>query len=395
MDDGEVIIGDGGFVFSLEKRGYVKAGPWTPEAAIEYPEAVLGLHREFGRAGADVFQTFTFYASEDKLENRGNLAAKTHTCAGVNRAACNLARKAADEFGGLVAGGLSQTPSYLSAVGKEKTQAVFRQQLEVFREQQVDFMIVEYFEHVEECVWAIEACREFNFDVMATLCCDAAGDLHGVGLGECALQMVRAGACCIGVNCHFGPDRVVEAVRQMRAAVVDAGLQCHFACQPLGYWTPDASRQGFIDLPEFPFALEPRVCTRFEMGRYAREAYEAGVRYIGGCCGVESYHIRALAMELQQERGGRLPVGCDKYLPRAEGLRMHTKPWVRVRACQQYWDRLQPASGRPYCASMSKPDQWSVTQGSELLRQQNEETSEEQLSELLQQKARLCADAAK
>lgn len=36
---GEVVIGDGGFVFALEKRGYVKAGPWTPEAAAEHPEA--------------------------------------------------------------------------------------------------------------------------------------------------------------------------------------------------------------------------------------------------------------------------------------------------------------------------------------------------------------------
>jgi len=33
------IIGDGGFVFALEKRGYVKAGPWTPEAAVENPDA--------------------------------------------------------------------------------------------------------------------------------------------------------------------------------------------------------------------------------------------------------------------------------------------------------------------------------------------------------------------
>ena len=33
------IIGDGGFVFALERRGYVKAGPWTPEAAVENPDA--------------------------------------------------------------------------------------------------------------------------------------------------------------------------------------------------------------------------------------------------------------------------------------------------------------------------------------------------------------------
>ena len=34
-----VVIGDGGYVFELEKRGYVKAGPWTPEATVEFPEA--------------------------------------------------------------------------------------------------------------------------------------------------------------------------------------------------------------------------------------------------------------------------------------------------------------------------------------------------------------------
>lgn len=39
LDAGEVVIGDGGFVFALEKRGYVQAGPWTPEAAAEHPEA--------------------------------------------------------------------------------------------------------------------------------------------------------------------------------------------------------------------------------------------------------------------------------------------------------------------------------------------------------------------
>ena len=65
-------------MFALEKRGYVKAGPWTPEAAVEHPEAVKQLHREFLRAGADVMQAFTFYASDDKLSNRGNTASSEH-----------------------------------------------------------------------------------------------------------------------------------------------------------------------------------------------------------------------------------------------------------------------------------------------------------------------------
>ncbi|KAI9521563.1 hypothetical protein NQZ68_003717 [Dissostichus eleginoides] len=58
LDAGEVVVGDGGYVMQLER---VKAGHWTPEAAVEHPEAVRQLHREFLRAGANVIQTFTFY----------------------------------------------------------------------------------------------------------------------------------------------------------------------------------------------------------------------------------------------------------------------------------------------------------------------------------------------
>lgn len=50
---GEIVFGDGGFVFALEKRGYVKAGPWTPEAAAEHPEAgtVLDILNSITTAG--------------------------------------------------------------------------------------------------------------------------------------------------------------------------------------------------------------------------------------------------------------------------------------------------------------------------------------------------------
>ena len=41
------MVGDGGFLFALEKRGYVKAGPWTPEAVVESPEA--GMYIRTGK----------------------------------------------------------------------------------------------------------------------------------------------------------------------------------------------------------------------------------------------------------------------------------------------------------------------------------------------------------
>lgn len=77
-------------------------------------------------------------------------------------------------------------------------------------------------------------------------------------------------------------------------------------------------------------ALEPRIMSRWDCHSYARDAYNLGVRYIGGCCGFEPYHIRAVAEELSEERG-KLPKGSEKHDKWGAGLKMHTKPWVRAR----------------------------------------------------------------
>ena len=39
LDDGEIIIGDGGYVTEMERRGYVTAYLWTPEVNVEHPQA--------------------------------------------------------------------------------------------------------------------------------------------------------------------------------------------------------------------------------------------------------------------------------------------------------------------------------------------------------------------
>jgi len=381
LNAGEVVIGDGGFVFALEKRGYVKAGPWTPEAAAEHPEAVRQLHREFLRAGANVMQTFTFYASDDKLENRGNKL--RFTGQQINEAACDLAREVANEGDALVAGGVSQTPSYLSCKSEDEVKAIFKRQLEVFVRKDVDFLIAEYFEHVEEAVWAVEVLKATGKPVAANLCIGPQGDMHGLSPGECAVRLVKAGADIVGVNCHFDPLTCVEAVRLMKEGVEKAGLKAHYMCQPLAYHTPDCNKQGFIDLPEFPFALEPRILSRWDMQQYAREAYKVGIRYIGGCCGFEPYHVRALCEELAPEIG-HLPAASEKHGLWASGLEMHTKPWVRARARRDYWENLKPASGRPKCPSLATPDGWGVTQGDADLVQQKEATTQDQLRPLFE-----------
>jgi len=374
------VLGDGGFVFELEKRGYVRAGPWTPEAAVEDPDAVKQLHREFLRAGSDVMQTFTFYASEDKLENRGNPAA-AHGVTKVNDEACRLAREVADEGGALVAGGICQTPTYLSGGGKEKVQQEFQKQVDSFMRNKVDFIICEYFEHVEESLWALEVAKKSGLPCALNLCIGEQGDMHGLSAGDCAVQMARAGADIVGVNCHFGPFETLRTMKLMKAALDAAGLKPYLMAQPLSYHTPDAGKQGFIDLPEFPFALEPRVATRWDMHKFAREAYDLGVRYLGGCCGITAYHIRAMAEELAKERG-RFPKGSEKHEQWGGGLLLHTKPWVRARAKRSHWEHIQPASGRPHCPACSKPEDWGVTAGDALLKQDAKAMTEKEIGDI-------------
>lgn len=61
------------------------------------------------------------------------------------------------------------------------------------------------------------------------------------------------GASIIGVNCHFDPTISLQTVKLMKEALEAARLKAHLMSQPLAYHTPDCNKQGFIDLPEFPF----------------------------------------------------------------------------------------------------------------------------------------------
>src|SRR5580765_5163614 len=70
LKKGPVIVAEG-YVFELEKRGYIKAGPYVPEVVLDFPDAVKELHREFLRAGAEVMVAFTYYAHKKRCAPSG------------------------------------------------------------------------------------------------------------------------------------------------------------------------------------------------------------------------------------------------------------------------------------------------------------------------------------
>ena len=67
----DIVLGDGGALFELERRGYISAGPFTPEVTVEHPDALRQLQVDFARAGAQVLQALTYYAHEEKLKKIG------------------------------------------------------------------------------------------------------------------------------------------------------------------------------------------------------------------------------------------------------------------------------------------------------------------------------------
>ena len=101
------VLGDGGYLLELEKRGWVRAGPFTPEVVLTHPEALCELHTEFREAGSEVLQALTFYASRDKLATVG----LENQLEDLNRAAVRIAREVAGDRC-LVAGNLSLTWMY-------------------------------------------------------------------------------------------------------------------------------------------------------------------------------------------------------------------------------------------------------------------------------------------
>jgi betaine-homocysteine S-methyltransferase len=287
------VLGDGGYLLELEKRGYVQAGPFTPEVSITDPEALAELHHEFLRAGAEVLQALTFYASEEKLATVG-LAGRVDD---INRAAVSVARSVADEGDALVAGNLSLTWAYdpADAASPDRVRSLFDRQLEVQMGEGIDLVIGETFSYVGEALIALERAKLTGLPVVITMSFEDSGAkaYEGDSAADCARRLVDAGADVVGINCLRDPEHTLPLAAEMHAAVPDA----YIATQPVAYRVSD-ERPDFTAGPAFPFGLEPLTLTRAEMGDYAVRARNIGVRYIGSCCGSVANHVRAMAKSL-------------------------------------------------------------------------------------------------
>jgi betaine-homocysteine S-methyltransferase len=299
-----VVLGDGGYLLELERRGYVDSGSgrekvgtgrgsgqFTPEVAIENPDALAELHREFLNAGSQVLQALTFFATREKL-NRAGYGQETEN---INRAAVNIAREVAGVHA-LVAGSVSRTQLFESegpsAAGHVRD--LFAEQIALLLDAGVDFLILETFFRLDEMLIALELARGKGVPVMATLSFRPLTTRNGDGHSpaECARILAAEGADIVGANCEQEPDRMLPILRAMREAT-----SVVIAAQPAAFSTADET-PCFTRMPQFPDALETIQVARQEFIDFAARAKAEGIVYVGGCCGCNAAYIRAMARGL-------------------------------------------------------------------------------------------------
>ena len=308
-----VVVGAEGYVFELERRGYVKAGPFVPEVILDAPDALAQLHREFLRAGADVMVALTYYAHREKLRavgREGDLEA-------MNRA--RRPHRQRGRRGGRRARGRQRLqhvvlrPEAIRSRPARVVRAQYEEQLGWAVEEGIDFVIAETNDYVGEAVIALEVCQELGLPAMVTFASVQPEQTYdGYDYVEACRVLADKGAALVGLNCSRGPETMLPLLERIRAAV-----DVPVAAQPVPYRTTlrtpaFESLESEAGRRAFPIELEPFQLTRYEMADFARRARDIGVDYVGICCGGAPHHVRAMAEAL-----GRTPP-ASRYSPAME-----------------------------------------------------------------------------
>ena len=204
-----IVLGDGGYIVELERRGYVVAGAFTPELAVTHPDAIREMHCEFLMAGAEVLQVMAFYGSREKLDTVG-YADSTFE---INRAATRIVKEVAGDQA-LVAGDLSATWKWEADNPSAQAQVTSMFDEQIDAQEGVDFFIGETFWYLGEALLCLERIKaKTNIPAMITLAFRGSNQTDDdVAAAECAKRLVDAGADIVGINCMRDPERMYPLI---------------------------------------------------------------------------------------------------------------------------------------------------------------------------------------
>ena len=305
LNDGPVICAEG-FLFEVEKRGYLAAGEFVPMVALEHPEALENLHKDFQHAGSDIVQAFTYNGHREKMR----VIDKEELLEPLNRAALKIAKKIADNpiDGGepnLMSGNISNSNIWEQDDKKShiEVERMFNEMVEWAVDEGADLIMGETFYYAEEAYKALEVIKKSGLPAVINIAPMAENIMRdGVSIVDTCKELEQRGADVVGMNCFRGPATMLPYLKEIRKAI-----SCHMAALPLPFRTTEEN-QTFFNLPDnngcpchaphgrtFPTALDPLYCNRYEMRAFFEEVNKIGIKLLGVCCGATPMHQREVA----------------------------------------------------------------------------------------------------
>lgn len=277
--DSKIMILDGATGTNLMAAG-MPLGVCPEKWILEHPQVMVDLQKAYLEAGTDILYAPTFTCNRIKLDEYG-LADKLES---MNRELVKLSKQAVSEAGrGLVAGDITMTGEMLYPMGKlqlEELIDVYKEQIRVLDESGCDLLVVETMMSLAETRAAVIAANEVSeLPIMASLTFNEDGrTLYGTDPVTAVNVLQNLGVCAIGVNCSTGPDKMTRLVEQMKT----------IAFVPV-FAKPNAG------MPELENGKSVYKMTPDEFANDMKMIIEAGANMVGGCCGTEPRHIKALA----------------------------------------------------------------------------------------------------
>ncbi|MEK6631660.1 MAG: bifunctional homocysteine S-methyltransferase/methylenetetrahydrofolate reductase, partial [Acidobacteriota bacterium] len=273
----EVVVFDGGVGTYLYEKG-VYVNTCFDELNLTNPDLVMEVHRDYVSAGADVIETNTFGANRFKLAPHG-LEVKVYE---LNLTGARLAKKAAGDKA-LVAGSVGPLGVQIEPLGKmsfDEAKDAFTDQVRGLLDGGVDLLIFETFVLVAELQQALRAARELNAEIPIVAQVTMNDDGHllsGATLGSFVEGMAGYAVDAIGMNCSVGPRAMLEALEELKTLTT-----LPISVQPnAGVPQNVGGRNIYMTSPEY-------------MAEYAKRFIQTGAAIVGGCCGTNPNHIRAI-----------------------------------------------------------------------------------------------------
>ncbi|MDP6973808.1 MAG: betaine--homocysteine S-methyltransferase [Gammaproteobacteria bacterium] len=293
LDEKQYILADGATGTNLFAMGLETGNPPEPWN-IDHKGRIRLLHQGFVDAGSDLILTNSFGGNSFRLKLH-NLESQVFE---LNQTAAMIAREVADEAGRtvVVAGAIGPTGEMIEPHGlmtaKQATDA-FKIQAEGLVEGGVDVLWLETMYSIEELEAAIEAVKEFDIPVCATMSFDTAGKtMMGVTPAELAKRSQGFGLFGVGGNCGVGAPDLLAAIIDINRNITDDTI---------------IIAKANCGIPEFHDGSIVYSGTEELMAEYVHLALNSGARIVGGCCGTSFEHIRAMRKAMDKHKMKDLP----------------------------------------------------------------------------------------